>query len=99
MNPRDEVQALADRVYSAADFDRGSLADALSQAYLIGVEAAWRMDQEAGSVFRILRPDGKPFDRRAWTASGPANLSLRHGPKGGRLQEGKVVWLKEGDSE
>jgi len=72
--------------------------DLAAKAYLIGIAEALR-PLEAGSVFRILRHDGKPFDRRAWTASGPANLSLRHGPKGGRLQEGKVVWLKEDDSE
>lgn len=92
MIPRDELERLANRCLVGDD----SLASVLDQAYAMGVEAAWRMDQEAGRVFRVLGPRGLPRDRRCWSQRGPAILALNHRPRGGRVQEGKVIWINEG---
>lgn len=95
MSPREELARLVAQ-HRLGVYDPEDLA---AKAYLIGVEAAWRMDQEVGSVFRIVDHQGNAVTRRVWAGSGPAKLSLRHSYGRGRVQEGKVIWLKEGDSE
>jgi hypothetical protein len=85
----------------AAQYRLGSrsLDDVIKAAFTLGCVAYARATESAQqgwpSVYRVVGPGDEPVDRRAWTQSGPATLALRHSGRGGRVQEGKVIWMKE----